>query len=192
MRQDMITKKGEIMADDKKYMPSKREYIEEQFEKRNIYISDMAELVFDSQRRHIEGLAYEDAVRAVDAVMKKREVRHALLVALALDNLAMDNALPEPLQTIVAEDQPLFGVDEDIAVATSGLNGSIATTNYGNLDVSKPGIVGRLNQDQKDGKMITTFLDDMISAITAQAMGKLAHAYRYGVVKDPTSDIDDI
>ena len=40
--------------------------------------------------------------------------------------------------------------------------------------------------------MITTFLDDMISAITAQAMGKLAHAYRYGVVKDPTSDIDDI
>ena len=188
----MITKKGEIMEDDKKYMPSKREYIEEQFEKRNIYISDMAELVFDSQRRHIEGLAYEDAVRAVDAVMKKREVRHALLVALALDNLAMDNALPEPLQTIVAEDQPLFGVDEDIAVATSGLNGSIATTNYGHLDVSKPGIVGRLNQDQKDGKMITTFLDDMISAITAQAMGKLAHAYRYGVVKDHTSDIDDI
>lgn len=188
----MITKKGEIMSEEKKYMPSKREYIEEQFEKRNIYTSDMAELVFDSQQRHIEGLAYEDAVRAVEAVMKKREVRHALLVALALDNLAMDNALPEPLQTIVAEDQPLFGVDEDIAVATSGLNGSIATTNYGNLDVSKPGIVGRLNQDQKDGKMITTFLDDMISAITAQAMGKLAHAYRYGVVKDHTSDIDDI
>ena len=46
------------MEDDKKYMPSKREYIEEQFEKRNIYISDMAELVFDSQQRHIEGLAY--------------------------------------------------------------------------------------------------------------------------------------
>ena len=193
MKQDMITKKGvKTLVDDKKFMPSKREYIEEQFEKRNIYIADMAELVFDSQQRHIEGLDYEDAVRAVEAVMKKREVRHALLVALALDNLAMDNALPEPLQTIVAEDQPLFGVDEDIAVATSGLNGSIATTNYGHLDVSKPGIVGRLNQDQKDGKMITTFLDDMISAITAQAMGKLAHAYRYGIIKDHTNDIDDI
>lgn len=175
-----------------KYMPSKREYIQEQFERRNIYIADMAELVYDSQKKHIDGLEYADAVRAVEAVMKKREVRHALLVALALDNLAMYHQLPEPLQTIVAEDQPLFGVDEDIAVATSGLNGSIATTNYGNLDVTKPGIIGRLNDDQKEGKMITTFLDDMISAISAQAMGRLAHKYRYGITKENKLDSDDI
>lgn len=181
------------MTERKPYMPSKREYIKGEFDKRQIYVADMAEIVFDSQKKHIKGLTYEDAIKAVDEVMQKREVRHALLVALALDNLAMEKELPEPLQTIVAEDQALFGVDEDIAVATSGLNGSIATTNYGNLDVTKPGIIGRLNNEQKIGQLITTFLDDMISAICAQAMGKLAHKYRYGVThNDKTVDVDDI
>lgn len=181
------------MTERKPYMPSKREYIKDEFDKRQIYVADMAEIVFNSQKKHIKGLAYEDAVKVVNEVMQKREVRHALLVALALDNLAMEKELPEPLQTIVTEDEPLFGIDEDIAVATSGLNGSIAVTNYGNLDVTKPGIIGRLNNDQKEGKLITTFLDDMVSAICAQAMGKLAHKYRYGVThNDKTTDVDDI
>lgn len=161
-------------------MISKREYIEQEFKKRNIYTYDMAQVVYETQKNHVEGLEFMDAVNAVEGVLKKREVRHALLVALALDNLAMEEKLPQPLQAIVAEDQGLFGVDEDIAIATSGLGGSIAVSNWGNLDIEKPGIIGRLNDAQKNGETITTFLDDIISAIIAISMGKVAHRYRYG------------
>ena len=61
-------------------------------------------------------LTIDEAEMAVRKVLSKREVRNAIMVALAIDNLANAHQLPEPLQTIIAEDNPCFGVDEMLAI----------------------------------------------------------------------------
>lgn len=154
--------------------PTKIEYILTEFKKRNIYISDLSDLVLEGQNKYIPDLTRQEANLAIIGVLNKREVQHSLLTALAIDNLAMANSLPEPLQSIIEEDSPWYGIDETIAIETASLGGSIATSNFGSLDKDKPGIIGVMNNAQKEGLFITTMLDDQLCAIVAFAEGKLA------------------
>ncbi len=71
--------------------------------------------------------------------------------------------LSEPLQTILAIDESLYGVDEVLAFSIVNIYGSIGFTNYGYIDKEKPGILGRLN-DKSTGEC-HTFLDDIVGAI---------------------------
>ena len=161
---------------DNKFMPKTRYgYIMAKFYELGITVQSMAELVYDGQKPHEPDITMAYAMERVEKVLHRREVQHALLVALFLDESAKKGTMPEPLQSIVASDDGLFGVDETIALSASGLYGSIATTNTGSLDKTKPGIIGRLNDDQKEGKLVSTFLDDMISAIVASAEASVAH-----------------
>ena len=81
---------------------------------------------------------------------------------------------------MIEEDNPLYGVDEAIAIVSSLMYGTISNSNWGYLDKSKPGIVGYLNDLQKKANgHVTTMTDDMISMIIAGAEAKVSHNNRH-------------
>lgn len=151
--------------------------IGEHFERLGITVDKMAEIVYRDQKPYIDNLTEREASWAVSRVLNKTEFQDGLLVAIYLDKVAqMFNLMKEdnPLMDRLIDDHPNFGADEHLAMSLAGLYGSIATTNYGYIDKTKPGIVGELNDMGKSGEYVTTMLDDMIGAIIASAEAKLA------------------
>lgn len=146
------------------------------FASKNVKIEDIAAITYDMQRQYVPNLKKEEAVAAVIDVLHKREVMNNAMVGIALDQLASEDKLPQPLQSIVENDAGVFGVDELLAEGgISGIYGKIATTNFGYLDREKHGILKQL--DTVKGQGINTFLDDIIAAVAAAAGSKIAHKY---------------
>ena len=141
--------------------------------KRGVKIEDIANLVMYLQADYHENLQMEDCIHNVERVLSKREVQNAILTGIQLDLLAEKKLLAEPLQTIIAEDEGLYGVDEVLAFSIVNVYGSIGFTNYGYVDKQKPGILKSLN-DKTSGH-VHTFLDDIVGAIAAAASSRLAH-----------------
>jgi len=162
--------------------PTKYEVIIDHFNFISEYLKDdtdmitrLGELVVDNQVKYNPTLTLERAKQAVINTIKKREVAHALLVAISLDNFATMNMLPEPLQSIVFEDSEDFGTDEDLMSPAMHLYGSIGWTNAGYLDKLKPGIIGEVDKVGKnDPELVTTFLDDQLGVIVAVSAAKIA------------------
>lgn len=148
----------------------------EMLTRRGVTLSAIAQVVLDIQIGYYPELTIEECLAGVDAVIKKREVQHAILTGVALDMLAEENKLPEPLQSIVAQDDFLYGVDEIMALSITNVYGTIGLTNFGYLDKTKPMIIGKLNE--KKAGHCHTFLDDLVAAIAAAAASKIAHARR--------------
>lgn len=140
---------------------------------RGVELKDIAELVYYLQAKYHDNLQMEDCIRNVDRVLEKREVQNAILTGIQLDVLAEQNKLEQPLQTTIATDESLYGIDEIIAFSIVNVYGSIGFTNYGYIDKQKPGILERLN-DKSTGEC-HTFLDDIVGAIAAAASSRLAH-----------------
>ncbi|MDU0075120.1 MULTISPECIES: phosphatidylglycerophosphatase A family protein [Bacillus] len=143
---------------------------------RGVETDDIAELVYFLQKKYHPDLTMEICRLNVDRVIAKREVQNAILTGIELDVLAEQKKLSEPLQTILAIDESLYGVDEVLAFSIVNIYGSIGFTNYGYIDKEKPGILGRLN-DKSTGEC-HTFLDDIVGAIAAAASSRLAHSAR--------------
>ena len=146
-------------------------------QKRGVTINDIAEIVYDLQNKYLEGLTHEDCEDAIDRVLSKREVQNAVLTGLELDKLAEDKKLSEPLQTLISEDNPLYGIDEILVLSICNVYGSIGLTNFGYVDKLKPGIIGELDEIGKGENKCHTFMDDIIGAIAAAAASSLAHNY---------------
>ena len=144
--------------------------------RRNVTIEDIAEIVFIMQSPYNDGLMMEHCIQSVERVLHKREVQHAVLVGIELDELAEKKMLSQPLQEIIESDEGLFGVDETIALGSVFTYGSIAVTTFGHLDKQKIGIIERL--DTKTGESVNTFLDDLVGSIAASAASRLAHRMR--------------
>jgi len=140
---------------------------------RGVQLSDIAELVFNLQNSYQKDLTLEICLENVQAVLEKREVAHAILTGVALDQLAEERKLPEPLQSIVESDEGLYGIDEILPLSIVNLYGTIGLTSYGYLDKEKVGIIKQLDTI-KDGK-VHTFMDDLIAAIAAAAASRIAH-----------------
>ena len=104
-------------------------------------------------------------------VLAKREVQHAVITGITLDELAEAGRLPEPLGSIVREDHPLYGVDEVLALSIVNVYGSIGFSNYGYLARAKPDVMRRLGRSG----IVTTFLDDLVAAIVAATCARIAH-----------------
>lgn len=143
-------------------------------DRRGVKIEDIALLVMHLQKKYNEDLTLEACMESVDAVLNKREVAHAIITGVALDELAERKALPEPLQQIVESDEPLYGIDEILPLSISNLYGTIGLTNYGYLDKEKIGIIKEL--DAMKGTHVHTFMDDLAAAIAAAAASRIAHA----------------
>ncbi|MCA1056701.1 phosphatidylglycerophosphatase A [Rossellomorea aquimaris] len=143
---------------------------------RGVSIEAIAEIVFEMQFPYHRELKMEDCIDSVKKVLLKREIQHAILVGVELDQLAEKKMLSEPLQSIVETDEGLFGVDETIALGAALGYGSIAVTTFGHLDKNKIGIIHDL--DTKRGKGVHTFLDDIVASIAANASSRIAHRLR--------------
>lgn len=140
---------------------------------RGVTIEDIAQIVLDLQRPYNPALSFEQCVDSVFNVLDKREVQHCVITGIALDSYAERGLLPEPLQTIMQMDNPLYGVDEILALGITNVYGTIGLTNFGYLDKVKPGILATLNNHE--GPMVHTFLDDIVAALAAAASARLAH-----------------
>lgn len=143
-------------------------------EERGVPLAKIVEIVFLLQTPYFPDLTPEECHGAVEAVLGKREVQHAILTGLALDVLAEKELLPRPLLDIIKNDESLYGIDEILALAITNVYGSIGLTSFGYLDKTKMGIIGDLNNVKH--RQVNTFADDLVAAIAAAASAKIAHS----------------
>jgi len=139
-----------------------------------VSIDDMAQLVMEVQSKYFDDLSLDECRHHVLSVLKKREVQHTIITGLELDRLATEGVIDEPLLSILRRDEPLYGVDEILALGITNVYGTIGLTNFGYLDKVKPGVIGMLNN--KKGERVNTFADDLVAAVVAAACSRLAHS----------------
>lgn len=163
----MVATKGFKYPDRELY-----DWVLNELHKRNINNETIGEIAYNMQHQYLPHLTVEDFGAQLDEVLKKREVLNILATGFALDNLANEGLLPEPLQTVVKEDAGVYGVDETISLALSQLYGSIAVTNYGYEDKKKLGIAAQL--DNSNGQ-VNTFADDLALALASAVIGRCGH-----------------
>lgn len=144
---------------------------------RGVTVEDIAEIVYLMQSPYHPGLTMEPCIESVKAVLEKREMQHAILVGIELDTLAEKGLLSEPLQSIIATDEGLFGCDETLALGSVFGYGSIAVTTFGHLDKHKVGVIKKLDTKSSEGR-VHTFLDDLVASVAANASSRMAHRMR--------------
>ncbi|MDI3316184.1 MAG: phosphatidylglycerophosphatase A [Bacillota bacterium] len=150
--------------------------------RRGVALGAIAELVFELQKKYVPGLTLEECRESVERVLDKREVQNAIFTGIALDELAERGLLDPPLGDMLRRDDALYGIDEVLALSITNVYGSIGLTNFGFLDKTKPGVIGRI--DREDGH-VNTFLDDLVAALAAAAAARIAHAARDGDMLPP-------
>lgn len=138
---------------------------------------EIAKLVQELQGEYIKDLDLERCLESVESVIKKRESIHAILTGLAIDDLANQGKLPEPIQSIIHDDEGLYGIDEILTLGIVNMYGTIGLTNFGYLDKKKIGIIKELDEKKKVER-VTTFADDLVAAIAAAASARIAHQNR--------------
>lgn len=153
-----------------------KQIVVEMLERRGVTLADIAQIVLELQKPHSEDITLDLCLESVKKVLIKREAQHAILTGIALDELAEKDQLPEPLSSIIKKDEPLYGVDEILALAITNVYGSVGLTSFGYLDKRKLGIIARLNSH--DNGRVHTFLDDLVAGIAAAAAARIAHHLR--------------
>jgi len=144
-------------------------------EERGVNLDSIVEIVYDLQKKYVPQLTKDLCLNAISRVLDKREVQNAIVTGIELDVLAEKKLLSEPLQTLVSEDNPLYGIDEILVLSITNVYGSIGLTNFGYVDKVKPGIIGKLDELGKNSDQCHTFMDDIIGAIAAAAASSIAH-----------------
>lgn len=142
--------------------------------KRGVSIEAIAEITYAQQAKYNPQLSMSDCIESVEKILSLRDPFHYILLAVELDILAEERKLSKPLQDILEYDLGMFGIDEVMGLDVAGMYGTIGQTNFGDIDVNKPGIVGRLNSAGKEKGVCHTFLDDIVGAIAAAASTRVA------------------
>lgn len=171
-----------VEAKDFKY-PDRELYnwVLNELEKRNINRRTIGEIAYKMQHQYLPDLTVDDFGKELDEVLKKREVLNILATGFALDNLADEGLLPEPLQSIIQADAGVYGFDESAALSLSQLYGSIAVTNYGYVDKTKIGVAASL--DNSHGH-VNTFADDLALALASAVIGRCGHGSKLDLDED--------
>lgn len=145
---------------------------------RGVTIEEIAEIAYNQQYRYNKDIKIEDCIESVEKILSLRDIFHLLQLGAEIDRLVEEKAFRGPIQDIMANDLGVFGVDEIIGIDIAGLYGAIGQTNFGDIDVNKPGVVARLNEDGKSGSAkCHTFLDDIVGAIAAAASTRVAQIW---------------
>lgn len=142
---------------------------------RGVEMIDMAKLVLELQKPYDDTLSLDECENALYKVMEKREVIHTILTGIAIDETAEKNKFEKQINDIITDDEPLYGLDEILALSIVNVYGSIALTNFGYLDKKKPGIIGELDKNHTHNKKCHTYLDDIVAALVAAAVSRIAH-----------------
>lgn len=154
---------------------------------------EMARIVKNEQRKFEPDLTLKEAAESINAVMHKRNVQFAFLIAIDNDLRVQFHQSFEPLQSILFEDRGTFGGDEQIALEIANLYGTIGITNFGYLDREKQGFIKEIDQIGKNRPDITTtFIDDILSAVIAAAEARVAHIRDQGHDDEPVIDAIDL
>ncbi len=142
---------------------------------RGVTLDDIVDIVYYLQKKYVPDLTKDICLEAIMRVLGKREVQNAILTGIELDKLAEEKKLSEPLQSLINEDNALYGIDEILVLSICNVYGSIGLTNFGYVDKVKPGIIGKLDEIGKKTNKCHTFMDDIIGAVAAAAASSVAH-----------------
>lgn len=142
---------------------------------RGVTIDDIAIIVQQLQDGY-QNITIEECKKMVLYIISKRETIYTILTGIAIDEAAEKGILDKEVSHLIISDNGLYGLDEILALSITNMNGSIALTNFGYLDKTKPGIIGLIDRKGKEGKGCYTFLDDIICAIAASAASRIAHS----------------
>ncbi|MDY4052056.1 MAG: phosphatidylglycerophosphatase A [Bacilli bacterium] len=147
----------------------------EKLKERGVTVEEIAEIAYNQQSRYNDNVEMEVCVESVMKILSLRDIFHILQLGAEIDRLAEEGKFKGPIQDILRYDLGVFGVDEILGLDVARLYGAIGQTNFGDIDVNKPGIVAKLNADGKgDKKHCHTFLDDIVGAIAAAASTRVA------------------
>lgn len=142
---------------------------------RGVTIEDIALLAYNQQLKFDPNVPMSLCVESVEKILSLRDIFHLVQLGAEIDRLAEENAFKGPIQDIISHDLGVFGVDEIFGLDIARLYGTIGQTNFGDLDVNKPGIIKKLNEEGKSGNAAChTFLDDIVGAIAAAASVRVA------------------
>lgn len=166
------------------------DYVVKELDKRGIDEWTVGNAAYAMQHQYYPDVTVEQFGSELTNVLKKREVLNNLAVGFTLDNFANRSLLPEPLQTIVANDLGNFTVDESLALNITQLYGTISSTNYGHADKEKIGFAKELDNSKGE---INTFSDDLFSALASAVCARFAHgsALQLDESTDRSERIDD-
>ncbi|SJZ32180.1 phosphatidylglycerophosphatase A family protein [Selenihalanaerobacter shriftii] len=152
-----------------------KELVIDLLNERGVQIKDIAQIAYDLQSPYNPQLTLEECVISVEKVFEKREVQYTILTGVALDKLAEEGSLDEPLSNIITRDEPLYGIDESLAMTIANIYGTIGVTSFGFLDKQKTGIIEELDNSAEN---VNTFLDDIVAGIASAASARLAHRHK--------------
>ncbi len=142
---------------------------------RGVAVEEIAEIAYMQQSKWSDEISMRDCVDSVEKILSLRDTFHLLQLGAEIDRLAEENLIREPMREILNSDLGMFGIDELFGLELAGLYGTIGKTNFGDIDVNKPGVVDRLNTDGKsETQKCHTFLDDIVGAIAAAASTRVA------------------
>jgi len=160
----------------------------ETLNKRGVKVDQIAEIAFLQQSKWNEKISYQECLDSVEKILSLRDVFHILQLGAEIDRLTEEKAFQGPIQSILETDLGMFGIDELFGIELAGLYGTIGKTNFGDIDVNKPGIVSKLNDDGKgDKKACHTFMDDIVGAVAAAASTRVAQIENENAArKDPS------
>ncbi len=157
----------------------------ETLKKRGVMLEDIADIAYNQQAKYSDNVKYSDCMESVEKILSLRDVFHILQLGVEIDRLAEEGLLKGPIQDIIRYDLGVFGVDEILGIDIARLYGSIGQTNFGDIDVNKPSVVHRLNEEGKNlNGMCHTFLDDIVGSIAAAASTRVAQIISEDKAKD--------
>ncbi len=142
---------------------------------RGVTIDEITIIAYNQQKRYYETVAYDLCKESVEKILSLRDTFHLVQLGAEIDRLAEEGLFKGPIQDIIRYDLGVFGIDEIFGLDIARLYGAIGQTNFGDIDVNKPGIVAKLNHDGKGDKThCHTFLDDIVGAIAAAASTRVS------------------
>lgn len=141
---------------------------------RGVELKDISDIVFELQKSYVDDLTHEMCLHNVEKVLDKREVQNAVITGIELDIAAERGHLSPVLSDLLMRDEGLYGIDEILCLSIVNVYGSIGLTNFGYVDKTKPGIIGKLNDEKSN--CCNTFIDDVVGALAAAAASRIAHA----------------
>ena len=152
---------------------------------RGVTIPEIAEIAYRQQSKYNKNISMTTCIESVEKILSYRDIFHIVQLSIEIDRLTEEGLFRGPIQDIMRSDLGMFGIDEIFGLNIAAMYGVIGQTNFGDIDVNKPGIVKKLNDDGKSSKC-HTFLDDVVGALAAAASTRVAQiASEEESAKDP-------
>lgn len=152
-----------------------QELNEKALKERGVEIEDIAIIAYNQQSKYNPNINMNDCIDSVRKILSLRDIFHIVQLGIEIDKLTEQGKLSSPIQDILRADLGMFGIDEIFGLSIASLYGTIGQTNFGDIDVNKPGIVKVLNDGGKANcNQCHTFLDDIVGALAAAASTRVA------------------